>query len=214
MIHAVCCENDITSDCQVASNLRFELWRCCDRSLHLTDRKFIHEHAHSRACHDGPCRPQWQRRRARVLLASQKARWELLESNNAGFTVSESCTLGWLNVILRHLWPTVIEKEVAEATTKQIQARGLRTAKHAPCTQRQHALLHYSADMQCNCSPLKLDSNIWLGCASIWSMVLQESIEKLLFEGRNKAPLKYIESIKLEEFTLGLVPPRFHSCHA
>ena len=60
-----------------------------------------------------------------MLLASQKARWELLESNNTGFTVSESCTLGWLNVILRHLWPTVIEKEVAEATTKQIQARGL-----------------------------------------------------------------------------------------
>ena len=64
---------------------------------------------------------QWQKRRARVLLASQKARWELLESNNAGFTVSESCTLGWLNVILRHVWPTLIEKEVAEATTKQIQ---------------------------------------------------------------------------------------------
>ena len=42
----------------------------------------------------------------------------------------------------------------------------------------------------------------------------QESIEKLLAEGRHKAPLKYIESIKLEEFTLGLVPPRFHSCHA
>lgn len=67
-----------------------------------------------------------------MLLASQKARWELLESNNTGFTVSESCTLGWLNVVLRHLWPTVIEKEVAEATTKQIQARGLRPAKHAP----------------------------------------------------------------------------------
>lgn len=42
----------------------------------------------------------------------------------------------------------------------------------------------------------------------------QESIEKLLAEGRHKAPLRYIESIKLEEFTLGLVPPRFHSCHA
>lgn len=87
--------------------------------------------------------PQWQKRRARVLLASQKARWELLESNNAGFTVSESCTLGWLNVVLRHLWPTVIEKEVAEATTKQIQVRGV-GFKHAPCKQRQHALPHNS----------------------------------------------------------------------
>lgn len=66
---------------------------------------------------------QWQKRRAKVLLASQKARWQMLEKGNAGFTVSESCTLGWLNVILRHLWPTLIEKEVAEATTKQIQVR-------------------------------------------------------------------------------------------
>lgn len=31
----------------------------------------------------------------------------------------------------------------------------------------------------------------------------QESIGKLLAEGRHKAPLKYIESITLEEFTLG-----------
>lgn len=61
---------------------------------------------------------------------------------------------------------------------------------------------------------LKSDSNIWLGIATKWSGWPQESIEKLLFEGHNKAPLKYIESIKLEEFTLGLVPPRFHSCHA
>jgi len=58
-----------------------------------------------------------------VLLASQKARWEMLGAAAAGFTVSESCTLGWLNVLLRHLWPTLIEKEVAEAVTKQIQVR-------------------------------------------------------------------------------------------
>ncbi len=56
-----------------------------------------------------------------MLLASQRARWELLSGANGGFTVSESCTLGWLNVLLRHLWPTLIEKEVAEAVTKQIQ---------------------------------------------------------------------------------------------
>ena len=42
----------------------------------------------------------------------------------------------------------------------------------------------------------------------------QEAIAKLLLEGRDKAPLKYIEDIELEEFTLGLVPPRFHSAHA
>ena len=35
-------------------------------------------------------------------------------------------------------------------------------------------------------------------------------IEKLLLEGRNKAPFKFIEAIELEEFTLGLAPPRFH----
>ena len=106
-----------------------------------------------------------------MLLASQRARWELLESNNAGFTVSESCTLGWLNVILRHLWPTVIEKEVAEATTKQIQARDLATAKHAPRTQRQHALLYHSADMQCGSRPSKLASSIWLGFVKMWSVM-------------------------------------------
>ena len=55
---------------------------------------------------------------------------------------------------------------------------------------------------------------ICLAVRDILRLVSQESIEKLLLEGRNKAPLKYIESITLEEFTLGLVPPRFHSCHA
>jgi hypothetical protein len=39
-------------------------------------------------------------------------------------------------------------------------------------------------------------------------------LERILTEGRAKAPLKYVESIDLEEFTLGLVPPRFHVCHA
>lgn len=151
-----------------------------------------------------------------MLLASQKARWDLLESHNAGFTVSESCTLGWLNVILRHLWPTVIEKEVAEATTKQIQARGLRFAKHAPCTQRRRDLRHLQP--KCTLVALVKCQNETSGWGLLKgegrSVMPQESIEKLLFEGRNKAPLKYIESIKLEEFTLGLVPPRFHSCHA
>ena len=64
---------------------------------------------------------RWQKRRGQVQLASQKARWEGLAQSAAGFTVSESMTLGWLNVILRHVWPTILEKEVAEAVTKQIQ---------------------------------------------------------------------------------------------
>ncbi len=64
---------------------------------------------------------RWQKRRGQVQLASQKARWEGLAQSAAGFTVSESMTLGWLNVILRHVWPTLLEKEVAEAVTKQIQ---------------------------------------------------------------------------------------------
>jgi len=29
-----------------------------------------------------------------------------------------------------------------------------------------------------------------------------------------KAPLKYVEQIDVEEFTMGMVPPRFHFCHA
>jgi hypothetical protein len=76
-----------------------------------------------------------------VLLASQKTRWELLHGNNAGFTVSESCTLGWLNVILRHLWPTLIEKEVAEATTKQIQVCDAETARSLASCQHNSAQL-------------------------------------------------------------------------
>lgn len=92
---------------------------------------------HTRATsHEPRATLQWQKRRARVLLASQKARWELLQNNNAGFTVSESCTLGWLNVILRHLWPTLIEKEVAEATTKQIQVSAIDTADTTSATSK------------------------------------------------------------------------------
>jgi hypothetical protein len=59
-----------------------------------------------------------------VLLASQRARWEHEQSTLAQFTVSESFTLGWLNVMLRHLWPTVIEKEVAEVAAANIRVRG------------------------------------------------------------------------------------------
>lgn len=64
---------------------------------------------------------RFQKRRSQVLLASQKARWDGLAQAATGFTVSESMTLGWLNVLLRHVWPTLLEKEIAEAVTKQIE---------------------------------------------------------------------------------------------
>ena len=69
------------------------------------------------------CSAQWYRRQQRVLLASQRARWEHEQATLAQFTVSESFTLGWLNVLLRHLWPTVIEKEVAEVAAANIRVR-------------------------------------------------------------------------------------------
>ena len=66
---------------------------------------------------------QWYRRQQHVLLASQRARWEHEQATLAHFTVSESFTLGWLNVLLRHLWPTVIEQEVAEVAAANIRVR-------------------------------------------------------------------------------------------
>lgn len=32
-------------------------------------------------------------------------------------------TLGWLNVLLRHMWPTLLEKEISEAVSRQIRVR-------------------------------------------------------------------------------------------
>lgn len=43
---------------------------------------------------------------------------------------------------------------------------------------------------------------------------MQETITKILKTSGDKAPLKYVESIEVEEFTMGMVPPRFHFCHA
>ena len=43
---------------------------------------------------------------------------------------------------------------------------------------------------------------------------MQETITKILKTSGEKAPLKYVESIEVEEFTMGMVPPRFHFCHA
>jgi len=64
---------------------------------------------------------QWYRRQQQVLLASQRARWEHEQATLAHFTVSESFTLGWFNVLLRHLWPTVIEQEVAGVAAANIR---------------------------------------------------------------------------------------------
>ena len=46
------------------------------------------------------------------------------------------------------------------------------------------------------------------------SFSVQETIMKILKTSGEKAPLKYVESIEIEEFTMGMQPPRFHFCHA
>ena len=43
---------------------------------------------------------------------------------------------------------------------------------------------------------------------------MQETISKILKSSGEKAPLKYVEQIDVEAFTMGMVPPRFHFCHA
>lgn len=43
---------------------------------------------------------------------------------------------------------------------------------------------------------------------------VQEVIDKILKTKGEKAPLKYVEHIEVEEFTMGMVPPRFHFCNA
>jgi hypothetical protein len=65
---------------------------------------------------------QAQARRTKTQLASARARWEALYVSEAQFTISESFTLGWLNVLLRHLWPTILEKEFAELASRSIRA--------------------------------------------------------------------------------------------
>lgn len=55
--------------------------------------------------------------RFKAELANQRARWQQVSDNQQQFTVAESFTLGWLNVLLRHLWPTVLEKEVCDKAT-------------------------------------------------------------------------------------------------
>ena len=50
-------------------------------------------------------------------LANQRARWQQVLDSQQQFTVAESFTLGWFNVLLRHLWPTVLEKEMSDKAT-------------------------------------------------------------------------------------------------
>ena len=82
---------------------------------------------------------QWARRRQAVALGSQRARWEMHRKANAHFTVSESFTLGWLNVLLRHLWPTIIEKEASEVAAKNIKARSQCCAATRMSPENHHA---------------------------------------------------------------------------
>ncbi|KAK9808686.1 hypothetical protein WJX72_001889 [[Myrmecia] bisecta] len=100
--------------------------------------------------------------RAKTAMRSAAARWDALRDAEAQFSISESFTLGWFNVFLRQLWPTLLEKQISETATK----------------------------------------------------VMKDVIAKVLKENQDKRPLKYVEGIAVEEFTLGLVPPRFHYCHA
>lgn len=64
--------------------------------------------------------------RLKTALREQRSRWDLLAQAEQNFTVAESFTLGWFNVLLRHLWPTLIEKEVSDSVTKELRVR-------APC---------------------------------------------------------------------------------
>ena len=61
--------------------------------------------------------------RYKTELANQRARWQQISDNQQQFTVAESFTLGWLNVILRHLWPTVLEKEICDKATVHLKVR-------------------------------------------------------------------------------------------
>lgn len=54
-------------------------------------------------------------------LAHQRARWQQVLDSQQQFTVAESFTLGWLNVLLRHLWPTVLEKEISDKATEALK---------------------------------------------------------------------------------------------
>lgn len=64
--------------------------------------------------------------RYKTELAHQRARWQQVLDSQQQFTVAESFTLGWLNVLLRHLWPTVLEKEISDKATEELKVCRLR----------------------------------------------------------------------------------------
>ena len=59
--------------------------------------------------------------RYKAQLAHQRARWQQVLDSQQQFTVAESFTLGWFNVLFRHLWPTVLEKELSDKATVQLK---------------------------------------------------------------------------------------------
>ena len=63
--------------------------------------------------------------RYKTELAHQRARWQQVLDSQQQFTVAESFTLGWLNVLLRHLWPTVLEKEISDKATESLRVYSL-----------------------------------------------------------------------------------------
>lgn len=61
--------------------------------------------------------------RYKAELAHQRARWQQVLDSQQQYTVAESFTLGWFNVLLRHLWPTVLEKEISDKATVVLRVR-------------------------------------------------------------------------------------------
>lgn len=68
--------------------------------------------------------------RYKTELAHQRARWQQVSDSQQQFTVAESFTLGWFNVLLRHLWPTVLEKEMSDKATVVLKVNMLSFLQH------------------------------------------------------------------------------------
>ena len=79
-------------------------------------------------------------------------------------------------------------------------ARPARLAETQPCLWQTAA----------SCSTLPVHTKDCYRPASL----LQDVISKILKSQGEKIPLSYVEAIEVEELTLGMVPPRFHFCHA
>ncbi len=72
--------------------------------------------------------------RYKAQLAHQRARWQQVLDSQQQFTVAESFTLGWFNVLLRHLWPTVLEKEISDKATVVLKVRRPACCTPLACT--------------------------------------------------------------------------------